>query len=71
MHPVTRTTQSGTERDLPAAIVALGPDVSGRVQHLVRDAERRQVEEADRALDKALGMVPRPFRGVVKKVLVG
>ncbi len=60
-----------TERDLPAGITALGPDVTARVQQLVRDAERRQVQEADRALDKALGLVPRLLRPLVKKVLVG
>ena len=60
-----------TDRELPAGITALGPEVSARVQQLVRDAERRQTQEADRALDKALGIVPRPLRGVVRKVLVG
>ncbi len=59
------------ERVLPAGIAALGPEANARVQQLVRAAERRQVQEAARALDEALGLVPRPLRGVVRKVLVG
>jgi hypothetical protein len=56
---------------IPAGITALGPDVTARVQALVADAETRQVAEADAALDSALRIVPRPLRGVVRKVLLG
>ncbi|WP_354697717.1 hypothetical protein DSM112329_03356 [Paraconexibacter sp. AEG42_29] len=57
--------------ELPAGITALGPDTVARVRALVAAAEQRQAEEADAALDTALGIVPRPLRGVVRKVLLG
>lgn len=59
------------ELPLPAGIAALGPDVAGRVQALVRAAEERQAREAQDALGTALKVVPRPLRGVVRKVLTG
>ena len=53
----------------PAAISGLGADTERRVGELVRDAERRQVREGMEALDSALGMVPRPLRPVIRKVV--
>ena len=60
-----------TERPLPAGITALGPEITARVEALVRDAEQRQAEEAEHALDRAMRIVPRPLRGIVRKVLLG
>lgn len=56
---------------IPPGIRALGPEAVERLQTLLAQAEQRQAEEADAALDTALGIVPRPLRGVVRKVLVG
>lgn len=56
---------------LPAGITDLGPEITERVQALVADAERRQVAEADAAMEHALQIVPRPLRGIVRKVLLG
>jgi hypothetical protein len=56
---------------VPEGIAALGPDVPARVQSLVRDAEARQERELAEALDTSLRIVPRPLRGLVRKVLLG
>lgn len=56
---------------VPPAIAALGPGVVAEVGRLVAESERRQAREAAEALDVALGIVPRPLRGVVRKVLLG
>lgn len=60
-----------SELRLPAAIESLGPEAAERISTLVADAERRQLEEAERALQTALRSVPFPLRGVVRKVLTG
>ncbi len=60
-----------TESLIPDGIRALGPDVTERVQRLVLDAERRQEAEAAAAVETALGIVPWPLRGIVKRVLLG
>lgn len=51
--------------------VAQGPEVDAAVRALIADAEAREDREVDAALDTALGIVPRPLRGVVRKVLLG
>jgi len=56
---------------LPAGIRALGPEAEAAVQRLVEDAERRQEHEAAQALEHSLRIVPRPLRGVVRRVLLG
>lgn len=53
----------------PAAIRELGPEATERLEALVAAAEERQVRESEQALETALRIVPRPLRGVVKKVL--
>jgi hypothetical protein len=55
----------------PAGITALGPDVADRVRELVAAAERRQDAEVEAALQDGLRTIPRPLRGVARKVLVG
>lgn len=56
---------------VPAGIESLGPEVSLRVVALVTAAEDRQAVEAEQALDQALAIVPKPVRGLVRKVLLG
>ena len=57
--------------ELPAAIVALGPGHADLVRALVADAELRQEVETEHAVVAALRVVPRPFRGLARKVLLG
>jgi hypothetical protein len=47
------------------------PDAAARLEALVRAAEARQEAEAAAAADEALRLVPRPVRGLVRKVLLG
>lgn len=54
---------------VPAEIGALGPEAATRLRELVAAAEERQEREAAESLETALRIVPRPLRGVVKKVL--
>ena len=55
--------------ELPPGVKALGPEAEARVQELARDAQRRQAEELQRALEHTLRIVPKPLRNVVRKVL--
>jgi hypothetical protein len=56
---------------MPDGIRDLGPDVAARVSTLVQAAEERQVREGEQAVEEALAIVPRPLRGLVRKVLLG
>jgi hypothetical protein len=47
----------------------LGPDAEARIAELVRAAEARQTQELRRALDHTLRIVPRPLRGIVRKMV--
>jgi hypothetical protein len=58
-----------TERTLPGGIAALGPDVGQRIDKLVVRAARREDEALAEALSATLRIVPRPLRGVARKVL--
>lgn len=53
----------------PAAVKALGPDVLSDLDGLVREAHERQAHELDQALEEGLRAVPRPVRGVIRKVV--
>lgn len=55
----------------PPGIAALGPEATAAVERLVADAERRQDAEVGAALADGLRAVPRPLRGIARKVLVG
>jgi hypothetical protein len=57
--------------ELPPGIVALGPEAVERIDALVRDAHERQRRELAGALEHTLTIVPRPLRGLVRKVLTG
>jgi hypothetical protein len=56
---------------IPEGLAALGPDVEAKLRRLVADAERRDDRELVEALDSAMKLVPRPLRGVARKVLLG
>ncbi|MEJ7891422.1 MAG: hypothetical protein WKF94_02130 [Solirubrobacteraceae bacterium] len=55
--------------ELPEGVAALGPDAQARVRALVADAQRRQSEELSSALEQTLRIVPKPLRGVVRKLV--
>ncbi|MDO9408047.1 hypothetical protein [Patulibacter sp.] len=57
--------------DLPPGVVALGPEACSAVAALVADAERAQSAEVGAALQEGLRVVPRPLRGIARKVLTG
>ena len=54
---------------IPKGLAKLGPGVKDEIATLVKEAERRQDRELNDALKAALRGVPRPLRGVVRKVL--
>lgn len=54
---------------LPPGIAALGPDAEQRLHGLVEAARARQSAELARALNDTLRIVPRPLRGLVRKVV--
>jgi len=56
---------------VPREINELGPEVAARVTALVEAAEERQSREAEQAVEQALAIVPKPLRGLVRKVLLG
>jgi hypothetical protein len=57
--------------ELPDGIAALGPEAREAVAAMVTAAERRQAREVEAALHEGLRVLPRPLRGIARKVLVG
>ncbi len=57
--------------DPPEAILALPADVADRLAEQIEDARRRQAAAMDKSVKAALKGVPLPFRGVVRKALLG
>lgn len=55
----------------PAAVSALPAAVLTRLATQIEDARRRQAAAMDSAVKSALKGVPLPFRGVVRKALLG
>ncbi len=55
----------------PRAVSALPAAVLSRLAGQIEDARRRQASAMDTAVTKALKGVPLPFRGVVRKALLG
>lgn len=55
--------------EVPPGVATLAPDVQERLAGLVDAARARQSRELKRALDDTLRIVPRPLRGLVRKVL--
>lgn len=58
-----------TPIEVPPGIAALGPEAEQRLQGLVDAARERQSAELRRALDDTLRIVPRPLRGLVRKMV--
>lgn len=54
---------------IPKGLLALGPDVGPALRQMIAEAERAQDRELREALAATLKAVPRPLRGVVRKVL--
>jgi hypothetical protein len=57
--------------DQPPGIAALGPEARDAVAALIAGAERAQAAELETALQEGLRAVPRPLRGIARRVLVG
>jgi hypothetical protein len=57
--------------DPPAAINALPAQVLTRLAGQVEDARRRQAATMEKSVNAALKGVPLPFRGVIRKALLG
>ena len=55
--------------ELPKGIAALGPDARQRVDALVASAQERQAQELRSALEQTLRIVPKPLRGLVRKMV--
>lgn len=54
---------------LPPGVKALGPEAEAKLDKLVADARARQQQELAGALEETLKIVPKPLRGVVRKVV--
>lgn len=55
----------------PATVSALPDDVLARLAEHIEEARRRQSATMDSAVTAALNGVPPPFRGMVRKALLG
>lgn len=55
--------------ELPALLEHLDPDEAVRLTELLQSALDRRHDEIETSVDEGLGMVPRPLRGPVKKIL--
>jgi hypothetical protein len=55
----------------PGLIAALGDDELERLAGLIAVAREEQAAELERAMDAALGYVPRLARGTVRRLLFG
>ncbi len=56
--------------DPPASLSQIEPVVVTRLTEAVAAESRRQEQEISRAVDDALRIIPRPLRGLVKKLIV-
>lgn len=54
----------------PPGVAALPGEVQVDLAEKVQAARRHQVAQIERALDESLRLVPRPLRGVVRKVVM-
>ena len=55
----------------PAAVNALPAEVLARLAEQIDEARRRQAATMDSSVTAALKGVPLPFRGMVRKALLG
>jgi hypothetical protein len=53
----------------PEGVKALGPEAQERVRALVDDVRERQAQELRDALEHTLRIVPKPLRGVVRRIV--
>jgi hypothetical protein len=56
--------------DPPASLADLDPELVSRLAAAVTAEGRRQEAEVARSVDDALHLVPRPFRGIVKRLIL-
>lgn len=56
--------------DPPASLAEVEPAVVTRLAAAVAAETRRQEAEIERAVDDALRLVPRPFRGIVRRLIL-
>ncbi|MGE4425370.1 MAG: hypothetical protein AB7G37_02830 [Solirubrobacteraceae bacterium] len=56
---------------VPDAIAALGPDAADCARRLVHEARDRQSTEIETSLERALHVVPRPARTIVRRIVLG
>ena len=54
----------------PASLADVDPAVVVRLTDAIAQESARQEAEIERAVDDALRLVPRPFRGIVRKLVV-
>ncbi len=57
------------QADPPSSLAALDPSVITGLTSAIRAESRRQTQEIERSVNDALRLVPRPFRGIVKKMI--
>ncbi|WP_370325729.1 hypothetical protein [Euzebya sp.] len=53
----------------PPSLAEVEPAVVARLAEAVRTEGHRQVQAIERAVDDALRLVPRPLRGIVKRLV--
>jgi hypothetical protein len=56
--------------DPPAALAEVDPATVARLAEAVSAESRRQEAEIARSIDDALRLVPRPVRGIVRRIIV-
>ncbi len=54
----------------PSSLATLDPDVVTGLIAAVEAERQRLKQEIERSVNDALGLVPRPFRGIVRKMIV-
>lgn len=64
-----RRTARISEEELPDVVHQLAPDEVAHLAELLQAALDRRRDEIRTSIDEGMGMVPRPLRGPVKKVL--
>lgn len=57
--------------DPPASVHDLSPAARAEFADILREAKQRQARTLETAFVATLKHVPRPVRGIVKKVLIG
>ena len=58
------------DADPPASLTDLDPAVVTRLTDAVARESARQEAAIDQSVDDALRLVPRPFRGIIRKLII-